>query len=144
MRYSPPSPFNFAFASEKSITTSSPSRNVLPLARLNISNGLLASTCNFGSSGFAGTCFPCLDSARKTWLGGGVTNVVAVVCAFSLLPEQADDARTTATASRPNCFLKLYMLPWRIHIPSRHFTDTDVRIRRKNHQNSNGGPLLYR
>src|SRR6185503_3676548 len=141
MRYSPPSPFNFAFASEKSITTSSPSRNVLPFGRLNISNGLLGSTFSFGSSGLAGAGFACLDSARKTWLGGGLTNVVAVVCAFSLA-EQAEDARTSAKASRPNCFLKLYMLLWRIHIPSRHFTDADVRIRRKNHQNSNGGPLL--
>src|SRR6185369_7367098 len=106
MRYSPPSPFNFAFASEKSIATSSPSRNVLPFGRLNISNGFLASTCLFPSSGWARICCDGLVSTRNICRGGGETNVVAVVCALSLLDAHAAGISANRTIN-PSRFLTL-------------------------------------
>src|ERR1051325_2859809 len=105
-RQSPPSPFSFAFASEKSITTSSPSRNVLPFGRLKISNGLFGSTCLFASSGFAGSCCDALVSTRNICRGGGETNVVAVVCTLSLFEAHAADISANRTIS-PSRFLTL-------------------------------------
>lgn len=107
-RKSPPSLFNLAFASEKSITTSSLSRKVAPFGKLKVKNGFFGSTCFPGSFGWAGVCCDCLDSARKICRGGGETNVVAVVCALSLFDAHAKEKSINSSIG-PNRSLRVFM-----------------------------------